>query len=170
MKFEKVTELCKKSRKFLIFKYSEKIYFLGTGNAMFVVPDGTICTPEYLTSFAGLKPLEVENTIFDKKDFPFEFDISDIADNESYVSLPEIRVSDFDGKNECVPIFTAKGAVFVPSIYFEPFKNDEYELYERKTSEDVSYLVVKVGMFVKAVIVLDYSNLALQTVTYSYIF
>lgn len=48
MKFEKVTELCKKSRKFLIFKYSEKIYFLGTGNAMFVVPDGTICTPEYL--------------------------------------------------------------------------------------------------------------------------
>ena len=100
MKFEKVTELCKKSRKFLIFKYSEKIYFLGTGNAMFVVPDGTICTPEYLTSFAGLKPLEVENTIFDKKDFPFEFDISDIADNESYVSLPEIRVSDFDGKNE----------------------------------------------------------------------
>lgn len=79
MKFEKVTELCKKSRKFLIFKYSEKIYFLGTGNAMFVVPDGTICTPEYLTSFAGLKPLEVENTIFDKKDFPFEFDISDIA-------------------------------------------------------------------------------------------
>lgn len=43
---------------------------------------------------------------------------------------------------------------------------DEYELYERKTSEDVSYLVVKVGMFVKAVIVLDYSNLALQTVTY----
>ena len=53
MKFEKVTELCKKSRKFLIFKYSEKIYFLGTGNAMFVVPDGTICTPEYLTSFAG---------------------------------------------------------------------------------------------------------------------
>ena len=166
MKFEKVTELCKKSRKFLIFKYSEKIYFLGTGNAMFVVPDGTICTPEYLTSFAGLKPLEVENTIFDKKDFPFEFDISDIADNESYVSLPEIRVSDFDGKNECVPIFTAKGAVFVPSIYFEPFKNDEYELYERKTSEDVSYLVIKVGMFVKAVIVLDYSNLALQTVTY----
>ena len=60
MKFEKVTELCKKSRKFLIFKYSEKIYFLGTGNAMFVVPDGTICTPEYLTSFAGLKPLEVD--------------------------------------------------------------------------------------------------------------
>lgn len=166
MKFEKVTELCKKSRKFLIFKYSEKIYFLGTGNAMFVVPDGTICTPEYLTSFAGLKPLEVENTIFDKKDFPFEFDISDIADNESYVSLPKIRVSDFDGKNECVPIFTAKGAVFVPSIYFEPFKNDEYELYERKTSEDVSYLVIKVGMFVKAVIVLDYSNLALQAVTY----
>lgn len=38
--------------------------------------------------------------------------------------------------------------------------------YERKTSEDVSYLVIKVGMFVKAVIVLDYSNLALQTVTY----
>ncbi len=54
----------------------------------------------------------------------------------------------------------------MPSIYFEPFKNDEYELYERKTSEDVSYLVIKVGMFVKAVIVLDYSNLALQTVTY----
>lgn len=72
----------------------------------------------------------------------------------------------FDGNEEYVPIYTCKGVVFVKASYFKPFENDEYVIYERTANDDITYLVIKVGMFVQALIILNYLSVDFQAVTY----
>ena len=55
MNFDKVIKLCKKEKKFIVYRESPKVNFLGTEQVMYLVPDKTSCTPEYLTSLGGVK-------------------------------------------------------------------------------------------------------------------
>lgn len=50
MNFDKVIKLCKKEKKFIVYRESPKVNFLGTEQVMYLVPDKTSCAPEYLTS------------------------------------------------------------------------------------------------------------------------
>lgn len=166
MNFDKVIKLCKKEKKFIVYKESQKVNFLGTEQVMYLVPDKTSCAPEYLTSLGGLSPSDVSSTKFITKDFPDKLNFTDTDADEIFTALPAIKIAEFDGKEEYVPIYTCNGVVFVKASYFKPFKNDEYEIYERTANDDITYLVIKVGMFVQALIILNYSSVDFQAVTY----
>lgn len=166
MNFDKVIKLCKKEKKFIVYKESQKVNFLGTEQVMYLVPDKTSCAPEYLTSLGGLSPSDVSSTKFITKDFPDKLNFTDTDTDEIFTALPAIKIAEFDGKEEYVPIYTCKGVVFVKASYFKPFENDEYEIYERTANDDITYLVIKVGMFVQALIIFNYSSVDFQAVTY----
>lgn len=166
MNFDKVIKLCKKEKKFIVYRESPKVNFLGTEQVMYLVPDRTSCVPEYLTSLGGLSPSDVLSTKFITRNFPDELNFTDTDTDEIFTVLPAIKIAEFSGKEEYVPIYTRKGVVFVKASYFKPFENDEYEIYERTANDDITYLVIKVGMFVQALIILNYSSVDFQAVTY----
>lgn len=157
MDLNKVINLCKKAKRFVVFRQNAKTQWLGDDVAAYLITGEPKFTPEYLTASAGLKPQDVENTIFKNSNFPDALDSSDNTDDEILVGISDITINFEDG--EYTPVFTTKGVRFVKTLYFNPFSNDDYEIFTRETEDGVLYFVVKIGMFVSAIIIAEDNHL-----------
>lgn len=162
MNLDKVINICKKANRFVVFKQDDKTQWLGDNIASYLITNYPQFTPEYLTASASLKPNDVEDTIFKIVNFPDKFETADISNNENFVGIPDITFNFPD--SEYTPVFTSKGIRFIKTAYFEPFKKEEYELFERETPEGQMYFVVKIGMFVSAIIMAQFDYLDTETV------
>lgn len=162
MNLEKVINICKKAKRFVVFRQNPKTQWLGDDVAAYLVTNSPKFTPEYLTASASLKPQDVESTVFKNTDFPDAFETSDNTVVEIPVELSEITINFSDG--EYTPVFTTKGVRFVKTVYFEPFSKEDIEIFERLTAEGQMYFVIKVGMFVNAIIIAQDNYLDTETV------
>lgn len=164
MNLDKIFNICKASKRFVVFRQNPKTQWIGDGVATYIVTHSPKLTPEYLTASASLKPQEVENTLFKNGDFPEGLETTDNVDNENFVVPSEITINFFDG--EYTPVFTSQGIRFIKTIYLKPFGNEEYELYERYSTDGKMYFVLKIGMFVNAVIMAQNNYLDVETVSH----
>lgn len=164
MNLDKIFNICKASKRFVVFRQNPKTQWIGDGIATYIVTHSPKLTPEYLTASASLKPQEVENTLFKNIDFPEEFETADKVDNENFVVPSEITINFFDG--EYTLVFTSQGIRFIKTIYLKPFGNEEYELYERYSDDGKMYFVLKIGMFVNALIMARDDFLDIETVSH----
>lgn len=110
MNLDKIFNICKASKRFVVFRQNPKTQWIGDGIATYIVTHSPKLTPEYLTASASLKPQEVENTLFKNSDFPEGLETADKVDNENFVVLSEITINFFDG--EYTPVFTSQIRAF----------------------------------------------------------
>lgn len=164
MKLDNIFKICKSKRRFVVFRQNPKTQWLGDGTATYAITNSTKLTPEFLTASASLKPQEVEITCFKNVDFPEKFDATDNTGDENIVAMSDVTISFPNG--EYTPVFTTEGIRFIKTDYLKPFDKDEYEIFERHTEEDAMYFVVKVGMFVNAIILAQDSYLDIATVAH----
>lgn len=163
MNLDKILKICKTKKRFIVFKQSEKTQWLGDDTAIYLINGYTKFTPAYLTALASLKAEDVEKTSFVNDEFPKKYDTSDVDMEEKLASQYYCTINFSDG--EYTPIFSTKGIRFIKTSYFEPFKSEEYDIFERTTDENEIYFVIKVGMFVSAIIVPTDDFINLETVT-----
>lgn len=161
MKLDVIYKLCKKSRRFVVLRQNPKTQWIGDDVATYAITNSPKLTPEYLTASASLKPSEVEITMFKNVDFPDDYDTQDNAEDEQLVIMSDITINFPNG--EYTPVFTSEGIRFIKTDYLQPFGKDEYELFERTTADDRMYFVVKVGMFVNAIIMAQDNYLDIAT-------
>lgn len=165
MKFDNVLKICKQKRKFIVFRENPKVQWLGDDIAVYLASNYPQFTPEYLTAAASLKPDEVTACLFKNIDFPDLIDSSDDMEDENFLDISEITIN--FPKGEYTPVFTSKGIRFIKTEYFSPFqKDDEITLFERETPHGDMYFVIKVGMFVRAIIRAQYDYLDVAAVAY----
>lgn len=163
MKFESVLKICKANRKFVVFRENPKVQWLGDDIAVYLASDYPKFTPEYLTAAASLTLKEITGVIFRSNDFPELLDSSENVEDEKLIDVSPVTIN--FPKGEYTPVFTSKGVRFIKTAYFEPFKNnDEFVLFERETTDGQMYFVVKVGMFVQAIIRAQYDYLDIGAV------
>lgn len=165
MKFDSVLKICKSKRKFIVFRENPTVQWLGDDIAVYLASGYPQFTPEYLTAAASLKPEEVTACIFKNEDFPGVIDNSDDMEDEKFLNISEISIN--FPKGEYTPVFTSKGIRFIKTEYLSPFqKGDEITLFERETANGDMYFVIKVGMFVRAIISAQYDYLDVVSVAY----
>lgn len=163
MKLDTVFKICKTSKRFIVLRQNPKTQWLGNDIAIYALENHTNLTPAYLTASASLTPQQVTDTSFKNDEFPDWLDTSDLVENESFVGISEFTIN-FNG-TEYTPIFTTEGARFINSLYLKPFEKEDYELLERHTEDGKLYFVVKLGMFVNAIIMAQDIFLDFATVT-----
>lgn len=150
MDIQKVIKICKKCRQYIVIPGEKKVQWLGNDTAQYCISNHPKFTPEYLTAMAELEPHEVEISYFKTIAMPEGLDNSDYTDDENSVWISSVTVVIDDEKYK--PVFTSKGLRFLNAKYLEPFKKDEFDIYERFTPEGRLYFAVKVGMFCAAII------------------
>ena len=150
MDIQKVIKICKKCRQYIVIPGEKKVQWLGNDTAQYCISNHPKFTPEYLTAMAELEPQEVEISFFKTISLPEGLDNSDYTDDENTVQISSVTVVIDDEKY--IPLYTSKGLRFLNAKYLEPFKKDEFDIYERFTQEGRLYFAVKVGMFCNAII------------------
>ena len=154
MDIKKVIDFCKKSHDFSVYDEGKTEQWLGDGRAFYMISNYDKLTPQLLTAMAGLKEKDIPLTSFHSSPFPSEYDTTENTDFEFPVTVADEHVI-FD--QERVPVITKRGARFIPYKYLEPMKDDDAELYERYTTDGVTYFVIRKGLFVQAVVFDDLS-------------
>lgn len=163
MKFDSVLKICKANKRFVVFRENPKVQWLGDGSAAYLTSDYPNFTNEYLTAAASLTIKDIDSVVFHSEEFPDRFDSSENIEDEKYLDVSPITIN--FPKGEYTPVYTSKGVRFIKTAYFEPFKKEEeVELYERETAEGDMYFVVKIGMFVQAIIIANYDYLDISAV------
>ncbi len=160
MKFDSVLKICKANKRFVVFRENPTTQWLGDDSAVYLTSGYPKFTPEYLTAAASLTIKDIDSVVFRSEAFPDRFDSSESTEDEKLLNVSPLTIN--FPKGEYTPVFTSKGIRFIKTAYFEPFKKEEeITIFERETAEGDMYFVVKVGMFVEAIIIakLDYLDI-----------
>ncbi len=156
MKLKTIAQLCKKRKCYFLFdKPSDAggiTQWLGDGCAAYILDGMPLLNKESLCRVLDIVGKQQEKMILRQLEVPEGLCLDDTDPGEAMVERMEPGIY-YNGK-ELLPLLTREGIVFIQKRYLSPFDGGEnlVELYTRKTNEGQTYIAVKAGLLIRAVI------------------
>lgn len=156
MKIKNIAAICKKNKYAVICeRYTESggvIQYIGDGAAAYPVTGLPALNKESLLTIFDVPEKQWEDWSVQVVGIPSGINLGDTDANEKPVEWEAISIA-YSGKT-LKPLQTRRGLVFIDSKYLLPLSDISYEMkfYERITSNEIPYIVVKKGSFLKAAI------------------
>ena len=154
MKIKKVVNLCKSSGH--MYLYNGDVQMLGDDKSLYYLDDCPKFTPATLCRAHDITEKQADKMLFKFESCPpAAFSVHDVLPGETpcepFSTGISIRAKRFTAYR------TSQGVAFVDEKYLEPFfaDGDVFEVYEREADLGQIYFAVKIGMFLKAIVLPD---------------
>lgn len=154
MKIKKVVNLCKSSGH--MYLYNGDVQMLGDDKSLCYLDDCPKFTPATLCRAHDITEKQADKMLFKFESCPpAAFSVHDVLPGETpcepFSTGISIRAKRFTAYR------TSQGVASVDEKYLEPFfaDGDVFEVYEREADLGQIYFAVKIGMFLKAIVLPD---------------
>lgn len=155
MKIKKIISLCKAEKTIALFEdYKNSVQWLSNGDAVYLLDnDMPLLDTEALCKLYDINDKAQEKIAMIDRELPSGIDFRDNIDEESEAEPLGVSVIYNGGILE--PLMTEEGILYVERAYLEPLTDsptDTWRFALRHDSRGKPFIVVKIGLFVSAVI------------------
>ena len=155
MKTKAIIELCKKTKKIILFNDNDNhIQWISDGSAIYPLFNVPTLTEDYICKLYDISDSQRDKIRFKiEANLPKEinFDDSDIAELDTQM----FDISIILDSGILVPVMTEEGLMFIQNKYLMPFSDvpkNELRLFTRKDSFGRTVFAVKIGLLLYAII------------------
>lgn len=154
MKLKKISSLCKKRKRYILFDQPDTegriTQWLGDSSAAYQLSGLPVLDEDSLCKLFDIP--EKRRGSFYIHRVEMEMDVSDTSPSDQLIEGMGLCLT-YKGL-ELLPLRTQTGVLFIQQGYLAPLEDEAelIELYERRSTKGNPYIVVKAGLFIRAVI------------------
>lgn len=149
MNFDKVKALCKKAKVITLFD-TDNCQWLGDDNAIYPLYEHPEYIADTIANVLSLDEKKKAEMRYNIGKFPSTLNCNDTVEDEKPCGRFGINV--FWMGESLIPLQTSQGLKVISSKYITPVIKDNYEFYERKTPNGNTYIAIKVGFMLEAIV------------------
>lgn len=156
MKLKKISQLCNKQKNYIIYDKPVPAggitQWLGDGSAAYPLEGLPLLDEDNLCRMFDISEDHRNKMLIQRIVIPDGICMDDIDPGESEARKMELGIA--RRGREFIPLMTHAGITFIQKKYLAPLNGEEstLEFYERKTSRGQTYIAVKTGLLIRAVI------------------
>lgn len=156
MKLKKISSLCNKNKRYILYDKMDSTgkitQWLGDGNAAYPLDGLPLLNEDSLCKMFDISEKQRDNINFDHAEWRDIINVEDTDPDESEAKEMELGI--VRNGRQLVPLMGRDGIVFIDGKYLSPLEDeiDMLVLFERKNARGQSYIAVKAGLLIRAVI------------------
>ena len=153
MKFKKIIDLCKKSKRFLFFNLPN-MQWLTDGHAIYPLEGLPYLDSDYICRMFDINDSQKNKIFFDSKSaLPDNLNFNDTDPTESVTDIDDMCI--IYGGTTIIPLKTERGLKFIDNRFLMPFadinRNDLY-ITLRIGTDGTEYFAVKQGLLLQGIV------------------
>jgi len=151
-----VISLCKRDSRMMLYDDGSREnapQWLGTAAAIYPLQRMPQLDENNIFTAFDITSKQIEKIIFRREVLPMNIDFRDVVECENVLEPEDIEIGFSD--IALLPLHTSRGLCFIDKAYLKPlsdFNAASLRFYERTTTDNTLYIVVKAGMILQAVI------------------
>ncbi len=156
MKLKKIAALCNKTKNFALYDKSDSAgkasQWLGDGSAAYPLHGLPLLDEDSLCKMFDITEKKRAGLYFTRRDWDEGINAEDTDPGET--ALEEMELGVICMGRELIPLMGRKGIIFIDSKYLAPLEEEMgmLRMFERKTADNRTYIAVKAGLLIRAVI------------------
>lgn len=152
MKIKKIVDMCRREGMVKILVDDSGVQWLSNGYACYPLHDVPTLTEDQFYTIFDFSPKQRKETVFTRTEFPASICNNDIHPTDLHCDRLKQNIP--FGSRLLVPFSTPSGIKFFDEEYLSPLvgETDKVEVFERISKDGDPYFAVKVGMFLRAII------------------
>lgn len=156
MKLKKISSLCNKNKRYILYDKMDSTgkitQWLGDGNAAYPLDGLPLLNEDSLCRMFDISEKQRDNIYFDHAEWRDIINVEDTDPDETEAEEMELGI--VRNGRQLVPLMGRDGIVFIDGKYLSPLEDeiDMLMLFERKNARGQSYIAVKAGLLIRAVI------------------
>ena len=151
MKISKIKKLCKDRQCVMIYHDTRLGQWIGNGTAVYAAQDIPYVEEETVPGLFEIPDSKVESWCIQEQCLPRGLSFEDNRDNDFTVTTASYCIE--DGRGLFRPVFTTDGPYMIQEEYMEPLDDEQNLTFaERKDAAGLMYILVKRGLFLRAII------------------
>lgn len=156
MKLKKIAALCNKTKNFALYDESDSAgkvsQWLGDGSAAYPLHGLPLLDEDSLCKMFDITEKKRAGLYFTRRDWGEGVNVEDTDPGET--ALEEMELGVICMGRELIPLMGREGIIFIDSKYLAPLEEEMgmLRMFERKTADNRTYIAVKAGLLIRAVI------------------
>ena len=156
MKLKKIAALCNKTKNFALYDESDSAgkvsQWLGDGSAAYPLHGLPLLDEDSLCKMFDITEKKRAGLYFTRRDWDEGINAEDTDPGET--ALEEMELGVICMGRELIPLMGREGIIFIDSKYLAPLEEEMgmLRMFERKTADNRTYIAVKAGLLIRAVI------------------
>lgn len=157
MKLKKISSICNKNKRYILYDKTDSTgkitQWLGDGNAAYPLDGLPLLNEDSLCKMFDISEKQRDNICFDHEKRGDIINVEDTDPDETEAEEMELGI--VRNGRQLVPLMGRDGIVFIDGKYLSPLEDeiDMLVLFERKNARGQSYIAVKAGLLIRAVII-----------------
>ena len=156
MKFKKIAALCNKAKNFALYDKQDSAgkvsQWLGDGCAAYPLHGLPLLDEDSLCKMFDITEKKRDNLLLTRLAWDEGISVDDTDPGE--IAAEEMELGVICNGRELIPLMGREGIIFIDSKYLSPLEEEMgmLRMFERKTADKRTYIAVKAGLLIRAVI------------------
>lgn len=156
MKFKKIASLCNKRKRYVLYDKADSTgkvtQWLGDSCAAYPLDGLPLLDEDSLCKMFDITEKQKDNMRISRRTCPDGLNVNDTDPLETAAEEMEPGIT--HNGMDLIPLMGRDGIIFIDRKYLSPLEDemDMVQMFERKTDERQTYIAVKAGLLIRAVI------------------